>query len=167
MIKTKGFLSFLPYFFLPFIIVARFLLQDLVFFNDYTPFYEVIFIYSWSFIYQFKWSILAIGAIGLFRDFLFLEVIGLSMLMFVVLAAVINSQMEKIENRGFLLSWLFFLVALLIIEAIRLVILSGFLDNIFMVILVLSLKEIYFTALSYPLFCFIFLKVFKRSMVRA
>jgi len=167
MIKTKGFSSFLPYVFLSFIVIARFLLQDLVFFNDYTPFYEVIFIYSWSFITQFKWNLIIIGAIGLFRDFLFLDAIGLSMLMFVVFAALINSQMEKIENRGFLLSWVFFLLSLVIIEIIRLVILSGFLENTLSVILVLSLKEIYFTALSYPLFCFVFFMVFKRSMVRA
>jgi cell shape-determining protein MreD len=167
MIKTKGFSSFLPYVFLSFIVIARFLLQDLLFFNDYTPFYEVMFIYSWSFITQFKWSLIIIGVIGLFRDFLFLDAIGLSMLMFVVFAALINSQMEKIENRGFLLSWVFFLLSLVIIEIIRLVILSGFLDNTLLVVLVLSLKEIYFTTLGYPLFCFVFFMVFKRSMVRA
>ena len=161
--KNKGFSSFLPYFFLTFIIMLRFLLQDFLFFYDYTPFYELIFIYSWSFIARFEWNILVLVLLGLLRDLLFLDVFGISVITFCVLGVLVNAQREKIENRGFLLAMVYFIVSLFIILVIRLFVFSFFVDSKLDAILVVSLKEMYFSVITYPLFFYIILFAVSRK----
>lgn len=164
MIKTKGFSIFLPYFFLVFIILAKLLLQDFLFFNDYTPFYELIFIYSWSFIADFRWNIILLALLGILRDLLFLNVFGISAIIFVVFALLISSQKEKIENRGFLFTWIYFVVSLVIVLIIRLIIIFLILDITFETNLILSLRELYFTAIVYPLFYYILSFFYKKKI---
>ena len=166
MIKTKGFSSFLPYFFLTFIIMLRFLLQDFLFFNDYTPFYELIFIYSWSFIDHFEWNVFILALLGLFRDLLFLDVFGISVITFCVFGLLVNAQREKLENRGFLITVVYFIVSLFVILAMRLLIFSFFADSKLDAILVVSLKEIYFSVITYPLFFYIILLSVSRRVTK-
>ena len=164
MMKTKGFSYFLPYFFLFLIITVRFIGQRVVFFNDYTPFYELIFIYSWSFITQFHWNVFVIAFIGLLRDLIFIDILGTSIMVFVVFVLLINSQREKIENRGFLLSWIYFAVILLVTVGLRLIVFYFFQESHFNTMLWLSLKESYFSVVSYPLFFLLFLLPYMQTI---
>lgn len=166
MIKTIRFSSFLPYFFLTFVIMLRFMLQDFLFFNDYTPFYELIFIYSWGFIDRFEWNILILGLLGFFRDLLFLDVFGISVLTFCVFGFLVNSQREEIENRGFLLTLVYFVVSLFVVLAIRLVVFSFFAGSKLDAILVASLKEMYFSVITYPLFFYVILFAVSRRITK-
>mgnify|MGYP005865525285 CR=1 FL=1 len=164
--NTKGFSLFLPYFFLTLIIMLRFLLQDFLFFNAYTPFYELIFIYSWSFIGRFEWNVSILALVGLFRDLLFLDVFGISVVSFCVFGLLVNAQREKIENRGFLLTLVYFIVSLFIILVLRLAIFSFFADIKLDAILVASLKEMYFSVITYPLFFYIILFSVSRRVAK-
>ena len=166
MIKNKGLSSVLPYFFLVAIIMFRFLFQGGLFFNDYTPYYELIFIYSWSFIAHFHWDIVVLALIGLFRDLLFIDIFGVSMISFVVFAILSNSQMERIEKRGFLLIWLYFIVIICLVLMLRLLIVAFFTEDFSSTMVILSLKEGYFSTILYPLFYSMFLFPFRNSFTK-
>ena len=96
--KEKRFSYIIQNFILIAIIMVSSLMSNLMYFGEYTPFYEITIIFFSGIFYPRAISFVNLLIYGIFRDILFAHPIGYSSLLFLSFKTFVNLQEEKIEN---------------------------------------------------------------------
>ena len=134
------------------IIIVSSLISNLTSFNQYTPLYEMTFIFFAVTTYPRAISLFWLLIYGVFRDILFAYPIGFSSLLFLSFKTIIDFREDGRESSTIWTLWFRFTVCLFIALAFQAFILSITFKYDFIKLFFVFIRRWYFTSLLYPCF---------------
>lgn len=156
MYKISKIAYILPSFFLVFLIIFCSSYNSLLYFGEYTPFYELIVIFYWCFYFPRLLPILLLVLLGLFRDYLMMSPIGISSVSFVVLSLMAQKSATILKDKSFISVFITFVLNIVIVAAFKIVLLLFYLDSSFVLLSKLFVYRIFSTTILYVPIHFIF-----------
>lgn len=123
MYKSNTIVYIIPFFLLLLLVLFESSYNNLLYFKQYTPFYELIVIFFWCSFLPRSMPIIFLILVGLFRDFLLMTPLGISAVSFVLLKLMIAQQEVLIKDRSYFVTFMLFLVDVLIICILQILVL--------------------------------------------
>lgn len=156
MYKISKIAYILPSFFLVFLIIFSSSYNSLLYFGEYTPFYELVIVFYWCFYLPRLLPILLLVLIGVFRDYFMMSPIGISSLSFVILSLMSQKSAVILKDKSFISVFIIFVLNIVIIASFKITFLLFYLDSSFMLLSKLFVYRVFSTVLLYVPIHFIF-----------
>nr|MCH9753612.1 rod shape-determining protein MreD [Alphaproteobacteria bacterium] len=138
--------------------------NSLLYFGKYTPFYELIIIFYWAMFLPRSVPLIILVLMGLFRDFLLLHYIGVSVISFVALKIIVSKQSVLVKDRSFSAIFMLFGIAIFIVCIFKIFILLFLYETSFMAFIQLFAFRIMTTLMLYIPAHFVFASMKERML---
>jgi rod shape-determining protein MreD len=127
--RSSKIVHIIPVFLIVVLVIFEGSYNSLLYFGKYTPFYELLIIFYWAIFLPRSVPVIMLILVGVFRDFLLINPIGISSISFVFLKFLVNQQEVLVKDRSFPTVFMLFVISILIICILNILILMFLSDT--------------------------------------
>ena len=113
--RANKIVHIIPIFLIIVLVIFEGSYNSLLYFGKYTPFYELVIIFYWAMFLPRSVPIVILILVGLFRDLLLANPIGISAIFFVLLKIIVDKQKVLVKDRSFPTVFMLFAISVFMI----------------------------------------------------
>lgn len=163
MFSNKQSMYFVPYIFIVFFIIFEASSNSLIHFGDVTPLYCLSIVFFWCFFVPQSMSFFVLFILGILRDSLMLNSLGISSLSFILMKLIVENQQQYLVHKSFFRAWVVFGVDILLVILVQFFMVILKFSYSFSGLSVLLMTKYFASVAFYPVIHFISWRIMQKA----